>query len=312
MERLKVIFFGTPDFAVPIARMLHETELLVAVVTQPDRPKGRGLKLTPPPVKLWAMDAGIELMQPDKMRDAGFLDWLRSKGADVFCVAAYGKILPTAILDMPRLGCINVHASLLPRWRGAAPISWAIIEGDEVTGVTIIQMDEGMDTGPILHRVETRIKPQERAGELSKRLAELGAQALKETLMRLKRGELKATPQPEDGVTLAPMINKELASIDWSKPARRVVNVIRGLHPQPCAHTLLAGKRLKIHRARVSSESDKLAEAGTVIAAKDSLVVAAGEGSVELVEVQPEGKRVMNIKAFLRGHRIDAGARLGE
>ncbi|HDH96675.1 MAG TPA: methionyl-tRNA formyltransferase [Proteobacteria bacterium] len=311
MDRLKVVFFGTPDFAVPVARMIRETEELLAVVTQPDKPKGRGRRLAPPPVKVWATEAGVELSQPERLRDGGFLDWLRSKGADLFCVAAYGKILPKEILDMPRFGCINVHASLLPRWRGAAPINWAIIEGDKKTGITIMQMDEGMDTGPILLQRETEIGPHERAGELEERLSRLGADALRDALTLLKRGELKPIPQPQEGATLAPTITKEMANIDWTQSAERVVNLVRGLHPQPCAYTLVDGRRLKIHRAIVRTGSGASAEPGTVVEARGSLVVAAGDGLVELLEVQPEGRRVMDAAAFLRGHRIGVGARLG-
>ena len=312
MQRLRVVFFGTPQFALPIVRMLHEHEELVAVVTQKDRPRGRGRKLAPPPVKEWAEGAGVECVQPERLKDDEFVSWLESKKPDVICVAAYGKIIPKEILELPELGCINVHASLLPRWRGAAPVNWAIIAGDEMTGITIMQMDEGLDTGPILLQVETGIEPHERAGELSQRLAELGAKALHEALQRLKRGELEPKPQPEEGATYAPPITKEMAKIDWTKPARDIVNLVRGLHPSPCAYTLVGGKRLKVHRARIESEDSGGAPPGTVISAERSIVVAAGEGAVELTEVQFEGKRAMSAEEFLRGQRIGAGIRLGE
>jgi len=309
MGRLKVIFFGTPDFALPIVCMLHEAENLTAIVTQPDKPKGRGLKLEPPPVKTWAIEAGVEFVQPEKIRDPEFLSWLESKGANIFCVAAYGKILPKTVLDIPRLSCINVHASLLPRWRGAAPINWAIIKGDRTTGITIMQMDEGMDTGPMLYQVETGIAPDERAGELASRLSALGADALKIVLERLKKNELSPTPQPTEGITYAPPIKKEMAKIDWSRPAQRIVNLTRGLYPTFCAYASLAGKRLLIHRARVC-EWPENPEAGTIISAKDSIIIKAGDGAVELLEVQLEGKRPMYVKSFLLGHTIEIGTRL--
>lgn len=312
MEQLKVVFFGTPDFALPIVNMLSETERLVAVVTQPDKPKGRGLKVEPPPVKRWATEHGVEFKQPNKIKDAEFINWLRSKDADVFCTAAYGKILPKEVLELPKLGCINVHASLLPRWRGAAPINWAIIEGDEKTGISIMQMDEGMDTGPIFYQVETEIEPHERAGELSQRLSIIGAEALKKVLEMLKRGEATLTPQPKEGVTYAPMIKKDMAKIDWTKPAKKIVNLIRGLHPTFCAYTFLFGKRLLIHRARVSNLLNEPASPATIVSAKDSIIVASGEGTVELLEVQLEGKRPMDVKSFLLGHPLKIGMRLGE
>lgn len=311
MKQLNVIFFGTPDFALPTVRALHETERLLAVVTQPDKPKGRGLKLEPPPVKKWAIDVGLEYKQPDKMRAPEFLNWLESKRADVFCVAAYGKILPKAILDMPRFGCINVHASLLPRWRGAAPINWAIIEGDNTTGITIMQMDEGMDTGAIFYQVEVEILPDERAGELTTRLAQIGADALKVVLEKLKRGEIAPTPQPTEGVTYAPPIKKEMSKLDWTNDAQKIVNLIRGLYPTHCVYTLINGKRLLIHRAKVYEWHSESTGAGTVISAKNSIIVKTGKGAVELLEVQLEGKRPMDVKSFLLGHPIKVGLQLG-
>lgn len=298
------MFFGTPGIAVPVLEALTASEHEVAaVVTAPDRPRGRGMKLQPSEVKSAASRPGISVLQPTTLKNAQTQDRLRSLQADVFVVVAYGLILPAAVLQMPRLGCVNVHFSLLPRWRGAAPVQWAIIEGDAESGVTVMQMDEGLDTGPVLERFNVAIGPDDTAGTLADRLAELGASVLPEVLSRLE--ETEATSQPGDGVTYASKLQPADARIDWAQPAEAIRNRIRGLNPRPGAWTMLGDRRLKIWSAEVAQGEAALP--GTLVLRDGELQVATGLGRLRLLEVQPEGKSRMSAGEFVRGYHPEDG-----
>lgn len=301
---------GTPEFAVQSLKALVDEGMnVVAVVTQPDKPKGRGRRLEPPPVKVFAETHGIPVLQPTKIRTQEFYEELKRLAPDLICVAAYGKILPKNILDLPKYGCINVHASLLPRLRGAAPINWAIIRGDKMTGVTTMLMDEGMDTGDILLKEEVPIEDEDTAETLSKKLSAVGGKLLIETIKRLMDGTLKRTPQDASLATLAPMLTKEMGRIDWKMKAQEISNLIRGLIPWPTAYTSIGGKMVKIYKAKVTSGEGK---PGTVIKAGEGrLVVATGEEALEILELQLEGGRRLTASEFLRGHKIEEGAVLG-
>jgi methionyl-tRNA formyltransferase len=301
-----VIFYGTPEFALPTLEALLRRHEVVAVVTQPDRPAHRGQRLTPPPVKLRAEAAGLTVLQPPRLRDPEWPERLRSFGADVGVVVAFGQLLSRAVLDAPRRGSINVHASLLPRYRGAAPIAWAIMRGERDTGITTFLMDEGMDTGPILLTASTPIGPEETAGELAGRLATLGADVLVDTLARLDT--LTPTPQRHEEATLAPRLKKTDGILDWTRPARELTDRIRGCNPWPGASTATSGGPLRIWRARPLAIAVS-AVPGTLVAAGDTLAVASGEGLVLPIEVQPESRRAVAWTEFLRGARLGAGAR---
>ncbi len=302
--RPRALFFGTPEFAVPCLDALVSFAEVPAVVCQPDRPAGRGKKLRPPPVKVRAEELGIEVLQPTKVRTRGWADRVRSFDADVALVVAYGRILPSAVLDAPRLGCVNVHASLLPRWRGAGPIQWAVAAGDAETGVCLMQMDEGMDTGPVLARRSVPIGPDELASELMGRLAALGAELVREELPRFVAGSLEARPQPEQGVTMAPLLRKEDGELRWDQPAQRLHDRARGMTPWPGAFFWLRGERVKVHRTKVGLRNSGRVRPGSVLyTGADGIEVACGEGSLLLLELQPEGKRRMNAREFLAGRR---------
>ncbi len=266
------------------------------MVTQPDRPAHRGQRLTPPPVKVRALAAGLPVLQPARLRDPGWPERLRALGADVAVVVAFGQILPGPVLTAPARGSINVHASLLPKYRGAAPIAWAVIRGEKESGITTFLMDEGMDTGPLLLSASTPIGPEETAGELSRRLAPLGARVLLDTLARLDT--LTPVPQRHEEATLAPRLRKTDGHLDWTRPARELVNLVRGCNPWPGAVTMTPAGRLTIWRARA------------VVPVGGGLAVAAGEGAVVPVEVQPENRRTMTWVEYLRGARLPPGARL--
>ncbi|HFC97077.1 MAG TPA: methionyl-tRNA formyltransferase [Thermosulfurimonas dismutans] len=309
--RYRVIFMGTPEFAVPALRVLLESEEVVAVVTQPDRPRGRGRRLRPSPVKEVALSAGLPVLEPERLKDPEFLSALKAFSPDLIVVAAYGKILPREVLELPRLGCWNIHASLLPAYRGADPIRWAILRGERRTGITIMQMDEGLDTGPILLQKETEIGEEETGGELYARLSVLGAEALLETLSLHKEGRLKPRPQPEEGVSYAPPIKKEDARLDFSLPAGELSLRIRAFDPRPGAFTLLEGKIFKLFRPEALSENPP-DPPGTILGVREGrLLVTCGEGILAVSEVQLEGKRRVPVAEFLKGHRLSPGTRLG-
>ncbi len=303
---MKLVYMGTPDFAVPALKKLAASHEVAAVFTQPDKPVGRKQVLTPPDVKVCAQELGIPVCQPASMKTAEALELLKSFEPEVIVVAAYGQILPKAVLDVPPYGCVNIHGSLLPKYRGAAPIQQAVLNGDEVTGVTTMLMDVGLDTGDILLKKETPIGENETSAELFDRLAQLGGDLILETLDALKNGSVTPQKQDDSLATHTSKIDKSLCPIDFSKPAREIHNRIRGLYSWPVATAQIHGKRVKIHKARLARGSGK---AGTVLSVKP-LVIACGEGAVELLELQPEGKKKMSAEAFAAGHQLHAGETL--
>ncbi len=321
-DRFRAVFFGSPAFAVPSLDALQGLAEVAAVVCQPDKPAGRGLTLTPPPVKVRALELGLPVVQPTKLKTGEFARWLVEQRADVALVVAYGRILRRDVLDGPRLGCVNVHASLLPKYRGAAPITWAVVHGEPVTGVTLMKLDEGMDTGPTFARVETPIGPEETAGEVGERLARLGGEAVREWLPRYVAGAYVLEPQDDSRASAAPILEKENGRLDWSAAAARVHDHVRGMSPWPCAFTSARGRPLKVHATRVipalapqSSHSPAAAGSGVagrvVIADKSRLIVACGAGFLELLSVQPEGKRAMRGAEWVMGRGVAEGDTLG-
>ena len=310
---MKIVFMGTPDFAVPSIKALYDAgHEIQAVFCQPDKPKGRGYKLVPPPVKVFALDKDIPIYQPKSLKNGGeeFIKVIEDFAPDCIVVAAYGKILPKEVLDIPRLGCVNVHGSLLPKYRGAGPIQWAVLNDEKTTGITTMLMGEGLDTGDMLLKSETEIGENETAAELFDRLADMGAELIVETLDKLEKGEITPVPQNEEEATYAPMLTKELSPIDFSKSARAVHKQICGLSDWPCATTMIGGKRIKVYRSEIVAESTDKA-AGTVVNAKD-LTVACGDGMVKLTEIQAEGSKRMATADYLRGKPVTEGTVLGE
>jgi methionyl-tRNA formyltransferase len=308
---MRLIFMGTPDAAVPtLRRCLDDGHEVAAVWTQPDRPAGRGNRLHQPPVKEFALAHGLKIHQPFKIRTAEALAEFSAYEADAGIVVAYGRILPPAFLNAPSRGCINVHFSLLPFYRGAAPVNWAIARGETLTGVTTMQMDEGLDTGAILLQREERIFDEETAEELMSRLSIVGAELLSETLARL--GEIRPRAQDEEKATFAPMLKREDGLIDWALDARQIERRVRGFQPWPNAFTSYQGHRLVIWKAQALAAGDSFGEAGEIISAHgDALVVACGDQTaIRLLEVQPEGKRRMTARDFLNGAHLQKGESL--
>ncbi len=283
---------------------------MALVVTQPDRPAGRGLKLTPPPVKIAAQELGLPLLQPKSINKPEAVEALRAVNPDLLVVAAFGQLLRPVVLQLPSLGCVNVHASLLPKYRGAAPIHWALIHGEGETGVTTFLMDEGMDTGPILLQRRTEIGPEETAGELEERLARMGAELAVETVEGLWHGKLTPVPQPPNG-PLAPKLHKEDGRIRWEWEAQRIHNLVRGLAPRPGAFTSWEGEHVKILRTRVAAEEGAVAPPGAVLPRRDKLLVATGKGVLEILELQPAGCRVLSGRDFLNGYCRKGFGRFG-
>ena len=305
---MRIVFMGTPDFAVPSLQALIDAgHDVCAVYTQPDKPQGRKQILTAPPVKTLALEHDIPVFQPNTLKNEDEQARLRELAPEVIIVVAYGKLLPKAVLDIPPHGCINVHGSLLPRWRGAAPIQWAVIAGDEMAGVTTMQMAEGLDTGDMLLTYETKVGEKETAGELFDRLAQSGAELLIQTLVKLD----EITPRPQDDAQscYAHMLDKQMAVIDWSRSAHEIDCLIRGLNPWPIALTTLSGERLKVFAAEKAAGNG---EPGTVLEAnpKKGLTVACGEGALKLIEIQLVGGKRMKATDFLRGHAIEVGTKL--
>jgi methionyl-tRNA formyltransferase len=310
---MRLVFMGTPDFAsASLEALLRSDNSVVGVVTQPDRPKGRGQTLTPSPVKLLAQRAQIPLLQPLKMKDPGFLQALAGWKPDLIAVAAFGRILPPAILSLPPRGCINVHGSLLPKYRGAGPIQWAIINGETETGITTMLMDEGMDTGAMLLQEAIPITPDDTVGTLVPRLAELGGRLLVETITRLKAGTLVPQPQNASLATLAPLLNKEDGVIDWALPAIALANRVRGLSPWPGAYTTTTGgDRWMIWQA-LALPGPVTKPPGIIVAVTTKAIhVATGEGVLAVTELQPANSRRMAVSQYLAGHPIVVGERLG-
>ncbi len=309
-DGFQIIFFGTPDFSVPsLKALLKSRHKIKLVVTQPDRPKGRGKKMAFSPVKKAALDFGTEISQPESVNSKDFLETLSGISPDLFVVVAFGQIFSEKLLRIPTLGPINVHASLLPRYRGAAPIQWAIINGEQKTGVTTILMGKGLDSGDILLSAETSISPWETAGSLHDRLADSGAALLMETLNRLEKKNIEPKPQDHSAVTYAPLLKKEDGHIDWSQPAHKIECFIRGMNPWPGAFTFLNQKRLKIFKAYTVPGAEN-AFPGTVIAGfSNELRVAAGNSmALTLLEIQGESGKRLSIHDFLRGHPVSPGS----
>jgi methionyl-tRNA formyltransferase len=307
----RIVFFGTPDFAVPsLAALLEGPHHVVGVVCQPDRPAGRGQRLQAPPVKVLAEKHGVPVTQPQKLRDGAVAEVLRGWRPDLIVVAAYGRILPRQILALPPLGCINVHASLLPKYRGAAPIQWAILRGETVTGVTIMQMNERMDEGDILLQRSLQIFPGETYGDLQERLAALGAVALCDAVAEIREGRSVKTPQDDRAATLAPMIKKEDGGIDWSEPAETIVGRVRAYNPWPSTFTRLGGKLLKIHRASAVAAGHG-EKPGTVLMLGEKVRIAAGQGVVDIAELQLEGRKRLKAEEFSRSGQLAVGTVLG-
>ncbi len=305
---MRIVFMGTPDFAVPsLQRLIDDGHEIAAVYSQPDKPQGRHFELTPPPVKVLAQRHGVAVYQPETLKDAAAQAQLALLAPELIVVAAYGKLLPQAVLDIPPKGCINVHGSLLPKYRGAAPIQWAVINGEPVTGVTIMQMAQGLDTGDMLLQKETPIGENETAGELFERIAALGAEALSKTIAILDT----LTPIPQDD-TLAcwsPPLKKTDGEIDWSQDAKAIYARIRGVTPWPGAYTLFNGKRMKIHRAAVYSDVEDVKAGGMPGALLDDkrLIIGCGSGAIKLLEVQLEGAKRIAAADFIRGQRLTLG-----
>ena len=308
---LSYIFFGTPEFCEPVLRSLKEAgRPPLAVVCQPDRPKGRGRKLESPPVKRWAEQCSVEVLQPDKCKDQGFLDQVRALSPDLGLVFAFGQLLPKELLDIPAQGFVNIHPSLLPKYRGAAPIQWTLINGDQETGVTILKVTPKLDDGDLLLQEPVQVDPQENAVELGERLALLGADLAVRALDLLEQGQAGFTPQDEAQVVWAPALTKEDGRIDWTGTTLSLHNRIRGVQPWPGASTRLQNKSLKIHRASLGPAEAPRAEAGQVVKAEgEELLVRTGDGLLRLLEVQLEGKKRLSVKDFLLGRPVQAGDR---
>jgi len=306
------VFFGTPAFAVPtLEALLASSHRVVGAVTQPDRPRGRGQRLEPTPVKVTAERAGIPVLQPERLKDDAVIDRIRQLDADLGVVAAYGRILPQRLIDVPRLGMINVHASLLPRWRGAAPIHRAVIAGDTETGVTIMRVVLALDAGPMLAHRRAVIGPEDTSADLETRLAGAGASLLVETADRIGEGPLVEESQDESLVTYAARLERRESAIDWQRSAREIHNQIRGLQPWPLAAALLQGRRVLLLRSTVATDVPSGAAPGLVVAVEpDALVVATGDGAIRLTTIQPEGRPPMAVRAFLSGRHVVPGDRL--
>lgn len=310
---MKIVFMGTPDFAVGTLKALiqagHEITL---VVSQPDKPKGRGHELVPTPVKAVALEHNLRIYQPEKLRGEIAEEMIRSTEADVIVVAAFGQLIPKSILEMKRYGCINVHGSLLPKYRGAAPIQWAVIDGEKESGITIMQMDSGLDTGDMLLKAAIPLFPKETGGSLFDKLSALGASLCVEALEKLEAGSLKPEKQGESPTPYAKMLTKEMGELDWSRPAIELERLIRGLNPWPSAYTKLSGKTLKIWDADVCEEEEAGSVCGEIVrVSKETFYVSCGQGVLKINELQLQGKKRMDTAAFLRGYHLEKGSILG-
>lgn len=305
---MRVIFMGTPDFAVPSLEALLTKHEVVLVVTQPDKPKGRGKKMVPTPVKACALEHGIPVLQPEKVKEPEFVEQLRSYEPDLIAVTAFGQILSEPILEMPKYGCINVHGSLLPKYRGAAPMQWSIIDGEKVTGITTMYMAKGLDSGDMLLKAEVEITDEDTFATIHDKMAVTGANLLLDTLDQLEAGTLERIPQYHDAATYAPMITKETGHIDWSKNRQDIINLIRGLNPVPAAYTIYEEEVLKIFGAVISDvQADDAANGEIVAVVKKGFVVKCGDGCLLITEVQARGGKRMMTDAYLRGHAMKEG-----
>ncbi len=306
---MKILFMGTPDFAVPCLKELINSNYEIAtVITQPDRPKGRGQKLMPPPVKEEAVKHNIEVLQPERIRDTQFIKQISELNPDIIVVVAFGQILPKAILDIPKYGCINVHASLLPRYRGAAPINWCIINGEKTTGITTMYMDEGLDTGDIILKREIPILNSENAQQLHDKLSILGATLLVETIDQLIKGTSVRISQDHNQSTYAPMLSKTLGKIDWGMNSLSIKNLIRGVTPWPGAYTSYLNKTVKIFSAEALDDETENKKHGIICkVAHDHFLISCGKGTLSIEEIQFENEKRMSVEAYLRGHNIEEG-----
>ncbi len=308
---IRTLFMGTPDFAVPCLKMLNERENieLVGVISQPDRQKGRGYKMLPPPVKEFALEVGLDVYQPESVKDEEFNDLLKKLNPELIIVIAYGRILPSFVLEFPKFGCINVHASLLPKYRGAAPIQWSVINGETKTGVATMLMDEGLDTGDMLVVKEIDILPDDTSGSMFDKLSGLGVEVLSETIDRINNGTLERIPQNHSEMTYAPMISKEMSYIDFSMSAKKIWCLVRGLNPSPGAKAYLDGKILKIIKAEVADISNL--KSGQIVIKNGEFYVGCGENSsIKLLTIQPEGKKPMGACDFVKGYKFNEEAYL--
>jgi len=305
---MRVFYMGTPDFAVPPLRRIYEDgHEIVGVFTQPDKPKGRGMKMTPSPVKEFALEHGIKVYQPETLRSGEAANIILDASPDLIVVVAYGRVLPKAILEIPRYGCVNVHASLLPKYRGASPIQWAVANGEDKSGVTTMYLSEGLDEGDMILKSEVLIRKDETAGELHDELMEVGAELLSKTLKLIACGSAPREKQESADATYAPILTKEHAKIDFSKSAKSICDLVRGMNPWPCAHSTLLGQTVKIFRVEIEDEkSDK--KPGEIVRAENGISVACGDGKIiSIKELQLQGGRRMSADDFLRGHKIDMG-----
>lgn len=311
---MKILFMGTPDFAKESLEAVYDAGYeILGVVTNPDRPKGRGMKMVASPVKEYAVEKKLKIYQPEKVKNnTEFIEEIKSLKPDVICVVAYGKILPKEILEIPRLGCINVHGSLLPQYRGAAPIQWAVLNGDKTTGITTMYMDIGMDSGDMILKEEVEIGENETTGELWDRLSKIGGKLLVKTLQQIENGTAPRIPQ-DDNFTMAPMLEKEMSKIDWNnKTAIEIKNLVRGLDPIMGTYSYLGGKKIKIWKVDICTEQDNTNfENGTVIKAdsKEGLYIKAKAGIIKVLEIQGENAKRMSVQDFLRGNKIEVGSK---
>ena len=310
---MKIIFMGTPDFAIESLEAVYNAgHEVLAVVTNPDRPKGRGMKLVSSPVKEFAVEKGLKIYQPEKVKNnVEFIDEIKKFQPDVICVVAYGKILPKEILEIAKYGCINVHGSLLPQYRGAAPIQWAVLNGDKKTGVTTMYMDTGMDTGDMILKEEIEIGEDETTGEVWKKLSKIGANLLVKTLKQIEDGTAPRIPQSSD-FSMAPMLEKDMSKIDWkNKNAKQIKNLVRGLNPIMGTYSYLDGKKIKFWKVDILQDDKSGIESGTVIKAdsKDGLYIKAKNGIIKVIEIQGENAKKMSIQDFLRGNKIEIGSK---
>ncbi len=306
---MDIVFMGTPEFAVPcLEKLISDGHNVKGVFTQPDKPKGRGHKIQFPPVKICALNAGIPVYQPLKMRDGEAMSVLEELKPELIIVVAYGKILPKEILEFPKYGCVNIHASLLPKYRGAAPIQWAVLNGEKSSGVTSIQMDVGLDTGDMLLKAEVEIDNADTAGDLHDKLSVLGADVMSETIDLIAKNELKPVKQDDSLSNYAPMLSKDLCPIDWNESAENIHNKVRGLSPWPVAITTLGDKTLKVHKTKVTHNYK--GKPGEVVCIDKKLVIACADSAVEIITLQLEGKKAMSAVDFMRGNPIEIGTML--
>lgn len=310
MKKYRIVFFGTPEFAIPSLEGIYEREDLICVVTQPDKPKGRGLKPSPSSVKTWALSKGLKVLEPLKLKDPQLIEIIKNFLPDLIVVCAYGKIFPKELLEIPKFGCWNIHASLLPKYRGAAPINWAILEGEKETGITIMLMDEGLDTGPILLQKKIEISEEDTAITLSQKLAQLGKIAILEAIELHKKGQLKTVPQPEEGVSYAPLLKKENGFFTFEEPAKIIERKIKAFLPWPTAYTYYKNGLLKIFSSKAISFNHK-EKPGTILdISKEGILIATSEGAILLKEVQLEGKKKLSAYEFACGQRLKKGVLL--